>query len=363
MQGSSYVRSANKKGKMAAKVFRSIIGTSMSYFQEKRIPDSIREAIFECNMVPIKKDVRLVLILDDLERCTIDINDLYGVINLAAEHDGFRVIIVANTVEMPENQLKIFEEKKEKVIAQTIAFEYDRAEIIRSIIERLRNTDQRYSCFLLSEIDNISKISSIVGVFNARSIQRAIAIFAQFYSCFIDNEISNNAVKEIFRCLVFVVTLIDNSQITREETEAFTFSPWSTLGIISDGSWERSFAPDGEGKTPLTEDEKRAKKVLQIISEYPFNKGYFIPTCMIDYMNLGKWDVDQINIDCQEIKALEITLDDTLVNLMHYRLYQFGSYKEFNEAVERVLKGVKLYPVKRTRERVTFEPTSPVYGR
>ena len=23
----------------------------------------------------------------------------------------------------------------------------------------------------------------------------------------------------------------------------------------------------------------------------------------------------------------------------------------------------KLYPVKRTRERVTFEPTSPVYGR
>jgi len=24
---------------------------------------------------------------------------------------------------------------------------------------------------------------------------------------------------------------------------------------------------------------------------------------------------------------------------------------------------IKLYPVKRTRERVTFEPTSPVYGR
>ena len=44
--------------------------------------------------------------------------------------------------------------------------------------------------------------------------------------------------------------------------------------------------------------------------------------------------------------------------------------KSFNETVryiESVLDSEidenKLYPVKRTRERVTFEPTSPVYGR
>ena len=36
---------------------------------------------------------------------------------------------------------------------------------------------------------------------------------------------------------------------------------------------------------------------------------------------------------------------------------------ETKEQIARGLKQFKLYPVKRTRERVAFKPTSPVYGR
>ena len=44
------------------------------------------------------------------------------------------------------------------------------------------------------------------------------------------------------------------------------------------------------------------------------------------------------------------------------RIRMFGGFSLFvnNECFDQV---IKLYPVKRTRERVTFEPTSPVYGR
>lgn len=59
-------------------------------------------------------------------------------------------------------------------------------------------------------------------------------------------------------------------------------------------------------------------------------------------------------------KAIEAALSN------HIREYDLKAptTKAFEHFVNYiVLRNYKLYPVKRTRERVTFEPTSPVYGR
>lgn len=60
-----------------------------------------------------------VLIFDDLERSTLAIDEKLGVINLFVEQLGCKVIVIANDKEIAER----FDEKKEKLIGQTIRVE------------------------------------------------------------------------------------------------------------------------------------------------------------------------------------------------------------------------------------------------
>jgi Cdc6-like AAA superfamily ATPase len=59
------------------------------------------------------------LILDDLERCTVDNGVLLGMINRYVEHHGCRVIVIAHDTKVVET----FAETKEKVFGQTLHIE------------------------------------------------------------------------------------------------------------------------------------------------------------------------------------------------------------------------------------------------
>lgn len=55
--------------------------------------------------LPSIKDIKnlnnIVLILDDIERCSLDINELLGFINNLTEHNYIKIILVANEEEIP----------------------------------------------------------------------------------------------------------------------------------------------------------------------------------------------------------------------------------------------------------------------
>ncbi|MEP4039261.1 P-loop NTPase fold protein [Pseudophaeobacter sp.] len=60
------------------------------------------------------------LIFDDLERSTIDMRELLGLLNQFVEHSGKRVILVMNSDELEEESSKTFLSDREKVVGRTV---------------------------------------------------------------------------------------------------------------------------------------------------------------------------------------------------------------------------------------------------
>ncbi|WP_345952285.1 P-loop NTPase fold protein [Cronobacter turicensis] len=74
----------------------------------------------------IKEDVKKdrVIVFDDIERCSVDINEILGVINKYVEHHGCKVIAIAHDDEIEG----AFDKAKEKVIGQTLRITPDTEE-------------------------------------------------------------------------------------------------------------------------------------------------------------------------------------------------------------------------------------------
>lgn len=64
----------------------------------------------------LKNTAGLVLIFDDIERCSIDLADLLGYINHFVEHQDYKVILIANEEELDKN--KKYNSIKEKLIGK-----------------------------------------------------------------------------------------------------------------------------------------------------------------------------------------------------------------------------------------------------
>lgn len=81
-------------------------------------------------IVKIKK---CIIVFDDLERCKIDISELFGYINELVEHNQVKVILVAN-----EDKIQIkskYNEIKEKLIGLTIKYKPEFNSIYEKIID------------------------------------------------------------------------------------------------------------------------------------------------------------------------------------------------------------------------------------
>lgn len=144
-------------------------------------------SVDEKDMQKLYESVNLskrLIILDDLERCRIDIVDILGFVNDLCEQDGAKVLLVAN-----EQAIKTCEKKKctsqdgkestdlimpkeceryirikEKTIGDTITFFENKKNVIKGILE---NYDNRYFKWFLkgtadSSYNIVAKISDIM---------------------------------------------------------------------------------------------------------------------------------------------------------------------------------------------------------
>lgn len=66
-----------------------------------------------------------ILIFDDLERCDIDCNDLFGFINSFLEQENSKVILIANEGRIDEERKKKYDVVKEKLVGKTFVISSD----------------------------------------------------------------------------------------------------------------------------------------------------------------------------------------------------------------------------------------------
>lgn len=122
-----------------------------------------------------------VLIFDDLERCGMSLNDSLGFINQFVEHDGYRVIVLANEDAESLSQSSGFPTIKEKTIGRTFRIQPD----AKSALEHfLTEVDSPIARQLIEPRQNMAlNIFRRAEYKNLRQLRQAIFDFSTLLTC------------------------------------------------------------------------------------------------------------------------------------------------------------------------------------
>ncbi|MBC9229214.1 hypothetical protein HI850_007710 [bacterium SPL81] len=117
-----------------------------------------------------------IFIFDDLERCKIDIDELFGHVNNLVEHLGAKTILIADESKIKDSK---YSEIKEKLVDATFVYEEESLVTIDSILNEI--SDGFLKALLISKKDNILNIFNLSNYKNLRSLKQTIYSFEHFF--------------------------------------------------------------------------------------------------------------------------------------------------------------------------------------
>jgi len=131
----------------------------------------------------LEKNKEIILVFDDLERCSIEIDRLLGYLNYFIEFKSQKVILIANEEEILKSEnADIYRANKEKLIGKEFVINADQEKAIEILVKKIQNSDlQKRSknirailleIFLQSKYDNL------------RLMQQALSHFEYFFKSF-----------------------------------------------------------------------------------------------------------------------------------------------------------------------------------
>lgn len=135
----------------------------------------------------VKPNQEYIYIFDDLERCSMPPEAALGYINEFVEHDGCKVIIIANEEELPDRDS--FKDTKEKLIGRTIEVQPDTEHLVENLISQIRN--QRTKSLLDESRKIICTIFSEANTKSFRVLQQAIWDFENLADLLDKNHFEN----------------------------------------------------------------------------------------------------------------------------------------------------------------------------
>lgn len=123
-----------------------------------------------------------ILIFDDIERCIIPTEQLFGVLNQFTEHSNCKVILIANEEKLvsKDDGNSQYLQIKEKLIGQTFKFDTEVSDSVKDIVSAANNTIIADNEDLVLDIFNTSNLK------NLRSLKTALQSFSVF-SALIDS--------------------------------------------------------------------------------------------------------------------------------------------------------------------------------
>lgn len=154
------------------------------------------------------------LIFDDLERATLSVTDLLGAINNYVEHQGKRVVLLANEKDLwGKDELK----EKEKVIGQTLSVVADFDAAIEPLISSYGLVSKS---FLQSNIEIIKDVFVKAAYNNLRSLGQAIWEFDRLFNVLDVKLIENEeGMKELLFVFLALTLEVKAGTFTREDLQ------------------------------------------------------------------------------------------------------------------------------------------------
>ncbi len=290
-----------------------------------RIQNNIECACFSDDSRTINwKSKKLVLVLDDFERCGIKIQQRCGLINEFVEKHEIPVIIIANEEKIDNKQE--FDREKEKIIIHTVNFVLPIEGIYHSIVETIQSNsdDKEYVKFLRedSSTNTILNAYDNSGYNNIRSLQSVIYGFQHFYKICIELGVNTSDINRLlysFSAITYEHKAMNYKQIVNYDT--FIISPHE-INVQNNSE----------------QYKKKVKEIKEKYEENTFQVIRVVPRFIVN----GIWEEEKTRKAIQERfipKAEQLTPFQKLTKYRFWELDQEAIEQGYSEALEKAYTG------------------------
>lgn len=273
----------------------------------------------------LKNTDSFILVFDDLERCSMNIADVLGYINQFVEHQGYKVVIIANEDEILDksDENKCYSRAKEKLIGKTFELVPNTYLALGSFIDSISSDNLK--SFYQDSTDNIISIYSSSQCKNLRHLKQALWDFERLYNALPDSTFNKVELKvellKIFLCFSF-------------ETRSANYSI-HTISKVKDSIYEDIFINDKESQTKSL--------YLTLSSKYPminFSDSLVEDTVWVEFFDQGIVNEGKIKESIERNRYYQDVNTENWVKLWHYHDL---SDKEFENLVEMVNQEVAVH--------------------
>ena len=173
---------SSKPAKLAGIVLRGLVKTTIQVDlnADKKNDGSYSIQIPDIPLPEYLNNVEeRIIIFDDLERCNLDVEEMFGCINSFVEDQKSKVIILINEDKIEDLKSKKYKTVKEKIVGQTLSIQFDLHSAIQPFANDLTSETAKRS--LLSNAHIIEEVYAISGYRNLRSLKQIILNFGRIF--------------------------------------------------------------------------------------------------------------------------------------------------------------------------------------
>jgi KAP family P-loop domain len=180
------------------------------------------------------------LVFDDLERCNIDCNELFGYINSFLEHEDLKVVLIANEEKIDKNEKEKYYTIKEKLVGQEISIDANYDEAFDYFVNMISHEQsqkllkKKESKQLISDLWNkaVQDLESKPPSINLRIIRKVITDFDRIVDALPENaQEHENFLTEILTTLFILSYEIKNALISTSDITQINENKISRLPI------------------------------------------------------------------------------------------------------------------------------------
>ncbi|MGR3073509.1 P-loop NTPase fold protein [Vibrio vulnificus] len=265
----------------------------------------------------LKDTDSFVLVFDDLERCSMNIGDILGYINQFVEHQGYKVLIIANEDEILDksDDNKCYSRAKEKLIGKTFELVPNTNLALESFIESA--SSESLKAFYQDNLTNIISVYSSSQCKNLRHLKQALWDFERFYNALPTSTFDKVELKaellNIFLCFAF-------------ETRSANYTI-QTISRVKDSIYEDMF----------NKDEDKPKSLYSVLSsQYPminFSDSLVEESVWVDFFDKGIIDKEKIKESIERNKYYQDMNTENWVKLWHYHDLSDSEFDQLFETV------------------------------
>lgn len=273
----------------------------------------------------LKDTDSFVLVFDDLERSSMNIGDVLGYINQFVEHQGYKVLIIANEDEIlnDPDKKKCYSRAKEKLIGKTFELVPNTSLALGAFIDS--SSSEPLQAFYQDNLPNIISVYSSSECKNLRHLKQALWDFERLYNALPSSTFDKVELKSellnIFLCFAF-------------ETRSANYSI-KTIARVKDSIYDDMFNKD---------DEKPKSLYSVLSSKYPmisFSDSLLEESVWIDFFDKGIINEAKIKESIERNKYYQDINTENWVKLWHYHDLSDSEFERLYDVVNREIKEYK----------------------